>query len=56
MQGLSQKEAAKSMGVDQSTLARWERGEREPTGTFLTRVVQFLNEAQTASSATARIA
>jgi transcriptional regulator with XRE-family HTH domain len=45
--GLSQKESAKSMIVDQSTLARWERGEREPTGTFLTRVVRFIGEAET---------
>ncbi len=26
--GLSQKEAAREIGVDQGTLARWERGER----------------------------
>ena len=45
--GLSQKESAKSMIVDQSTLARWERGEREPNGTFLTRVVRFIGEAET---------
>ena len=56
MLGLSQKESAKSMGVDQSTLARWERGEREPTGTLLTRVVQFLDEAETAGNATENIA
>jgi transcriptional regulator with XRE-family HTH domain len=28
--GLSQKESAVRIGVDQATLARWERGEREP--------------------------
>jgi transcriptional regulator with XRE-family HTH domain len=56
MLGLSQKESAKRVGVDQSTLARWERGEREPTGAFLARVVEFLGEAETAGSATARIA
>jgi len=30
------------MGVEQCTLARWERGEREPTGVFLDRVNRFL--------------
>jgi transcriptional regulator with XRE-family HTH domain len=30
IQGLSQKQSAAHMGVDQGTLARWERGEREP--------------------------
>lgn len=29
--GLSQREAARRMGVDPSTLARWERGERLPS-------------------------
>jgi transcriptional regulator with XRE-family HTH domain len=41
-QGLSQKEAAKGIGVDPATLARWERGEREPGGGFLGRVKRFL--------------
>jgi transcriptional regulator with XRE-family HTH domain len=36
--GLSQKHAAGFLGVDPSTLAKWERGEREPEGHFLTRV------------------
>src|SRR5438552_1412855 len=36
--GLSQKEAAKHLRVDPSTLARWERGEREPAGALLGRV------------------
>ncbi len=40
--GLSQKESAKQLGVDLGTLAKWERGERAPTGTFLTRAMQFL--------------
>lgn len=31
--------------VDPGTLARWERGEREPRGSFLTRLVQFLDAA-----------
>jgi hypothetical protein len=30
--GVSQKEAARQIGVDQGTLARWERGERAPKG------------------------
>jgi hypothetical protein len=30
------------MGVDASTLARWERGEREPAGAFLGRVKRLL--------------
>lgn len=44
MQGLSQKHAAKRLDVDPGTLARWERGEREPRGAFLVRVNRFLKE------------
>ena len=40
--GLTQKESAKGLGIDPATLARWERGEREPTGGFLRRVKGFL--------------
>ena len=40
--GMTQKEAACALGVDQGTLARWERGEREPQGAFLERVKRFL--------------
>jgi transcriptional regulator with XRE-family HTH domain len=40
--GLSQKESAEHLGVDPSTLAKWERGEREPTGRFLSYVERFL--------------
>lgn len=40
---LSQEESAKRLGVDPSTLARWERGEREPAGVFLDRVERFLD-------------
>jgi len=32
--GLTQKEFARQLDVDPSTLARWERGEREPQGQF----------------------
>ena len=41
--GLSQKEATERIGVDPSTLAKWERGEREPAGGFLERVKRFLD-------------
>ena len=44
--GMSQKEAAREIGVDQGTLARWERGEREPEGMFLKRVERFLDEQE----------
>ena len=40
--GMSQKEAAGEVGVDPATLARWERGEREPAGAMLDRVTLFL--------------
>ena len=40
--GLSQRESAKRIGVDMSTLAKWERGEREPTGAFAERAEAFL--------------
>ena len=46
--GLSQKQAARQMSVDPSTLARWERGEREPAGTFVIRVLRFLEAAEAA--------
>ena len=36
--GFTQKEFARQIGVDPSTLARWERGEREPAGSLLDRV------------------
>jgi DNA-binding transcriptional regulator YiaG len=32
--GMTQKEFARQIGVDPSTLARWERGEREPSGMY----------------------
>jgi transcriptional regulator with XRE-family HTH domain len=32
--GWTQKVFAKSLGVDQTTLARWERGERKPIGKY----------------------
>jgi transcriptional regulator with XRE-family HTH domain len=32
--GLTQKIFARELGIDPSTLAKWERGEREPKGRF----------------------
>jgi DNA-binding XRE family transcriptional regulator len=37
MLGLSQGDAARELDVDPSTLAKWERGEREPAGAFAKR-------------------
>jgi transcriptional regulator with XRE-family HTH domain len=37
--GITQKEFAQQLGVDPSTLARWERGERTPGAHFLERIV-----------------
>jgi transcriptional regulator with XRE-family HTH domain len=47
--GLSQKESALRIGVDQCTLARWERGEREPTGAFEARALTFVAEVEATS-------
>lgn len=44
--GLTQKQAAARIGVDAGTLARWERGEREPTGRHLALVERFLCDAE----------
>ena len=41
-QGLSQKEFAGKLEVDPSTLAKWERREREPCGAFAARAELFL--------------
>jgi transcriptional regulator with XRE-family HTH domain len=40
--GITQKDFARQIGVDPSTLARWERGEREPTGRFAASVESVL--------------
>ncbi len=40
--GLTQKQASVRIGVDQGTLARWERGEREPTGRCAARALRFV--------------
>ena len=39
--GLSQKESAAQIGVDQGTLAKWEREEREPHGRFAVQAQHF---------------
>ena len=44
--GLSQKELARRLGVDQSTLAGWERGERDPTGRCAARAKRLLIGAE----------
>ena len=40
--GMSHKETSKRLRVDPSTLARWERGEREPVRALRRRVEEFL--------------
>jgi hypothetical protein len=40
--GMTQKEAARELDVDQGTLAKWEQGKREPQGAFLPLVKRFL--------------
>ena len=51
--GLSQKGSAKRIGVDPCTLARWERGEREPGGAFATAASRFVSSVEVRSSASA---
>jgi transcriptional regulator with XRE-family HTH domain len=45
--GLSQKAAARHIGIDPSTLAKWERGARTPAGECLARVMRFLQDQLT---------
>ena len=52
--GLSQKEAAQCLRVDPGTLARWERGARQPGGVCLDRVMQFLDEERAVNLAANR--
>ena len=55
--GLTQKESAHRMGVDPSTLAKWERGERVPTGDYAVRAERVLGAVEAASAPTsARLA
>ncbi len=43
MKGTTQKELAHRLGVDPSTLGRWERDEFKPEGDLLRRVQSFIN-------------
>ena len=43
IRGWSQKRFARELGVDPSTLAKWEREERVPTGGFLCRIQAVLS-------------
>jgi site-specific DNA recombinase len=45
-QGLTQKAFARRLEVDPSTLAKWERGEREPKGEFAARAEQALSTSE----------
>lgn len=38
----TQADLATRLGVSQSTVARWESGKRQPSGTLLTRVMRLL--------------
>ena len=40
--GLSQRDVAQRLSVDEGTLARWEKGEAQPTGERLATVEQVL--------------
>ena len=40
--GLSQKKLAEQLGVDQTTLAGWERGEHRPTKKLLDKLAYFI--------------
>ena len=41
--GITQESFARLLGVDPTTLAKWERGEREPKGRYLARVRRSLD-------------
>jgi DNA-binding XRE family transcriptional regulator len=43
--GITQKELAKSLGVDPGTLGRWERGKGYPQAKHLKKVTEFLETA-----------
>ena len=46
---MSQKDFARQIGVDPSTLAKWERGDRQPAGLFLSTVLAAMEETPTPS-------
>ena len=55
--GLTQKESAHRMGVDLSTLAKWERGELAPMGDYAVRAERFLQTVEAACApSSARLA
>ena len=45
-QGLSQRQFARRLGVDPSTVAGWETGRHRPTNKFLKTIRSFLQEAE----------
>lgn len=49
--GITQGESARRIGVDQGTLARWERGEREAAGEFAARAERFFAAAESQCTA-----
>ncbi|MDR3401446.1 MAG: helix-turn-helix transcriptional regulator [Chthoniobacter sp.] len=49
--GVTQKIFAGQLGVDQATLAKWERGERKPVGLFLSAVLAAIAAKTTTSNA-----
>jgi transcriptional regulator with XRE-family HTH domain len=49
MHGILQEEMAKRLGIDPSTLARWERGERQPAGRLAERVSELLSDTERVS-------
>jgi transcriptional regulator with XRE-family HTH domain len=53
--GMTREEAARRIEVDPSTLAKWERGEREPAGSSLGRVERFLCDEEAADLETRRV-
>jgi transcriptional regulator with XRE-family HTH domain len=53
--GLSQQDSAERLGVDPGTLAKWERGEREPAISFQTRIERFLDEPEAQRSKSLRV-
>ena len=43
LHGLSQKKFSKALGVDPTTLARWERGENKPSSKMISGLPTFFN-------------
>ena len=54
LHGIPQHELANRLGVDPGTLGRWERGARQPTGRWLTRVEAALVTESDGQEATGR--